>query len=466
MNKKQNTINQQVTVKGVGLHTGKEVNMTFHPAPEGHGIKFRRTDLEEDVIIDAVVDNINGTERGTSLSYKGAFVHTTEHVLAAVSGLGIDNLLIALNQEETPIMDGSSKYFVEALLEAGIIEQDAPKEYLELKSPVTYYDPQNNIELVAVPHDHFKVTAMINFETNVLGTQNAVLERIEDFRDEIACCRTFVFLHELEYLLNNKLIQGGDLNNVIVFVNRKFTQEELDRLAKLFNKPSVKVKQNGILNNLDLQFENEPARHKLLDIVGDLALLGKPLKAHIFAMRPGHTANANFAKLILRQINNENKMNKIPQYDQNKTPLLDINQIKKLLPHRPPFLLIDKIIELTGNKIVGVKNVTMNEPFFMGHFPDEPVMPGVLQIEAMAQCGGVFVLHSVPNPEDYTTLFLKIDKVKFRQKVVPGDTLVIEARIDSPIRRGICQMSGIVYVGDKVVAEAHLTASIVEKKKS
>jgi UDP-3-O-[3-hydroxymyristoyl] N-acetylglucosamine deacetylase/3-hydroxyacyl-[acyl-carrier-protein] dehydratase len=304
---------------------------------------------------------------------------------------------------------------------------------------------------------------MINFETKVLGTQNAVLENIDDFNNEIAPCRTFVFLHELEFLLDNELIKGGDLSNAIVFVNKQVSQEELDRLAGIFKKPSVKVKSEGILNNLELKFDNEPARHKLLDIVGDLALLGGPLKAHIIARRPGHTANTQLAKLIKQQISKDRKMSRIPHYDPAKPPLMDINEIKRLLPHRPPFLLIDKIIEMTDDKIVGIKNVTMNEPFFEGHFPNEPVMPGVLQVEAMAQTGGVFVLSSVPNPEDYTTLFLKIEKVKFRQKVVPGDTLVIEAKIIAPIRRGICQMKGTAYVGNKIVTEAELTASIVEK---
>jgi len=459
----QNTIKKPVAVSGNGLHTGKAVKLVFNPAPENHGIKFQRIDLNDKPVIEAIIDNVQSTDRGTSLNVNGAMIHTTEHVLAAIVGLGIDNLLIELDQEETPIKDGSSRFFIEALLKAGIQEQSAPKEYLELSAPISFADPENKIELLAIPSDSFKVTTNINFETQVLGTQNAVLEDIKDFKDEIANCRTFVFLHELEYLLSNQLIRGGDLSNAIVFVNKTVSQQELDRLAKLFNKPKVKVKKQGILNNLSLHFDNEPARHKLLDVIGDLALLGKPLKAHIIANRPGHSANASLAKLIKQHISKENKMKDIPTYDPNKPPVLDVTQIQKLLPHRPPFLLIDKIIDMTEDTIVGVKNVTMNEPFFAGHFPDDPVMPGVLQVEAMAQTGGVLVLNTVSNPEEYTTLFLKIENVKFRQKVVPGDTLIIKARLSSPVRRGICQMQGEAYVGDKVVVEARLTASIVRK---
>jgi len=463
MPENQKTIKKSVSISGVGLHTGLEVTLTFHPAPINFGRKFRRTDLEGQPEIEAVVENVTETARGTTLERNGGKVQTVEHVLAAAAGLGIDNLLIDVDQAETPIMDGSSRFFVEALRKAGIQEQPALREYLELKSPVFFEDPEQKIEMVAMPYPRFKVTTMINFESRVLGTQYAILENMEDFEKEVSKCRTFVFLHELEYLLSHQLIRGGDLTNAIVFVNRAISQEELDKLAKVFNKPSVKVLNEGILNNLELHFENEPARHKLLDVVGDLSLLGKPIKAHIIARRPGHTANTRLARLIRQQITNDKKMSQAPLYDPNKPPLLDINQIKNILPHRPPFLLIDKIIEMTESSIVGVKNVTMNEPFFEGHFPDEPVMPGVLQVEAMAQCGGVLVLSTVPNPQDYTTLFLKIEHVKFRQRVVPGDTLIFNLKLASPIRRGICNMKGTAHVGDKIVMEAELMASIVEK---
>jgi UDP-3-O-[3-hydroxymyristoyl] N-acetylglucosamine deacetylase/3-hydroxyacyl-[acyl-carrier-protein] dehydratase len=458
----QKTVKRPFSLTGVGIHTGNEVTLTFRPAPVNYGIRFIRVDLEGKPEINAIVENVTDTERGTSIAENGAKVQTVEHVLAAVAGLEIDNLIIEVDQTEMPIMDGSSRFFLETLDECGIQEQSALREYFELRTPVFYEDPENKIEMVAMPYPRFRVTTMIDFETKVLGAQYAIMDKLADFRQEISKCRTFVFLHELEYLSKNHLIRGGDLNNAIVFVNRPVSQGELNRLAELFKKPSVKVLNEGILNNLELHFDNEPARHKLLDVVGDLSLLGKPLKAHIIARRPGHTANTKFARLIKQQINKDRKMSQVPLYDPNKPPVLDINQIKNILPHRPPFLLIDKIIEMTENRVVGVKNVTMNEPFFEGHFPHEPVMPGVLQVEAMAQAGGVLVLSTVPNPQEYTTLFLKIDQVRFRQKVVPGDTLIFDLNLVGPIRRGICHMEGTAYVGNKIVMEAVMMASIVK----
>ena len=465
MQERQKTIKSSVTVSGIGLHTGKNVNLTFKPAPENHGYEFIRTDLKDTPAVIPFIDNVIDTSRGTTIKQNGIYIYTVEHVLAAVAGLEIDNLIMEIDQSELPIMDGSSKYFVDALLKAGIVEQQAEKKYIEINSNITYSDPKNKIEITAIPSQSFSVSVMINFETKVLNSQNAALESIKDFKGEIANCRTFVFLHELEFLLKNNLIKGGDLSNAIVFVNRVISQEELNRLAKLFNKPTVRVLKEGILNNLELHFPNEPARHKLLDLIGDLALLGKPIKGNIVAKRPGHYSNVQFAKLIKQQINNNNKMNKIPHFDLSKKPLYDINQIKKILPHRPPFLFIDKILEMNDTSVVGVKNVTMNEYFFTGHFPDEPVFPGVIQIEAMAQTGGILILSSVPDPENYITLFLKIDQVKFRHKVVPGDTMVFNLKLISPIRRGICHMKGIAYVGNKIVMESEMMASIVKKNK-
>jgi len=466
MTEKQRTIKQVASVKGTGLHTGNEVTLTFNPAPAGHGLKFRRTDLEGQPIIDADVDNVVDTSRGTSLRQNGADINTCEHVLAAVRGLELDNLLIDLTQSEPPIMDGSSKYFIEALLEAGHLEQDAEREYIELDSNIVFRDEENKVELIAIPSDTFKVSVMINFETRVLGTQYAVMENISEFREEISDSRTFVFLHELEYLLSNNLIKGGDLSNAIVFVNRVVSQEELDRLADLFKKPRVNVMQDGILNNLELHHRNEPARHKLLDVVGDLALIGKPLKAHIIARRPGHAANVGIGKLIKQHINNKKKMTESLSFDLTKEPLYDVNDIQRFIPHRPPFLFIDKILEMGKDYIVGMKNVTMNEPFFVGHFPGNPVMPGVIQVEAMAQTGGVLLLANVPDPENYITLFLKIEDVKFRKVVSPGDTLIFHNVLTKPIRRGIGVMKGKAYVNGKVVMEGTMMASLVKKEET
>ncbi len=464
MSEKQKTIQNPVTIKGAGLHTGLEVLLTFKPAPENHGLKFKRTDLEGQPTIDVDVDCVSETARGTTLSQNGAEVLTVEHPIAALAGLGIDNVIIEVNCSETPILDGSAKYYVEALLKAGIVEQDAEKVYFELNSNITFSNPDKKIELIALPSDTFKVSTMIDYESKVLTNQFASISDISEFKDEIAPCRTFVFLHELELLIQKNLVKGGDINNAIVFVDRMVSQGELDRLATFFNRPKIQVLEQGILNNVELYFNNEPARHKLLDLIGDLALIGMPIKANIIATRPGHKSNIEFAKLIKKQIK-EGKQQVAPTYDPNKPPLMDINAIKKILPHRSPFLFVDKIIEMNETIVVGVKNVTMNEPFFVGHFPDEPVMPGVLLIETMAQVGGIQALTSLPDPNNYNTYFAKIDNVKFRQKVVPGDTVIFKLVLINPIRRGLCHMKGTAYVGNKVVMEAEMLAQLVKINK-
>lgn len=465
MIEKQKTIQNPISLKGVGLHSGKNVTITFKPASENFGIKFKRIDVEGSLLIKADVDNVVDTSRGTSLEYHGLRVTTVEHVLSAVAGLCIDNILIEIDSPEIPIMDGSAKCFVEAFTKAKIIEQNATKIYFKIKKNIRYFNPEKNIEIIALPCDDFRTSVMIDFNSEVINTQFAVLDDIRDYKDSIAPCRTFVFLHELEILIKNNLIKGGDYNNAIVFVDKIISKPELDRLALFFNKSDVKVLGQGILNNTELNFANEPARHKLLDIIGDLALVGMPIKGQIIAKKPGHFSNVEFARLIKKYIFNEKKHCKTPQYDLKEEPLYDINQIKKILPHRPPFLLVDRILKMTKTNVVGMKNVTMNEAFFIGHFPDEPIMPGVLQVEAMAQTGGILLLSQIPDPENYTTLFLKIDDVKFRRKVIPGDTVIFNLDLVEPIRRGICHMKGIAYVGYNIVMEATMLAQIVKNNK-
>ena len=463
MNEKQKTLKRAVSVTGVGLHTGKNVHLTIHPAPENTGIRFWRSDLGDEAFVEADANLVVDTSRGTTIEKDGMRVATVEHVLAALTGNGIDNATIEVDCPETPILDGSSKTYVEAIEKTGTVEQEAFRNYFEVREPIRFYHEEKDCEIIALPSDSFRITCMIDYESKVLGHQYATMNSAEEFNEGIAKCRTFVFLHELEYLLSQNLIRGGDLSNAIVFVDKPVTQDELDRLAGVFNKPTVSVRQEGILNNLELAFPNEPARHKLLDVVGDLALAGKPIKGHIIATKPGHASNVLFAKHIKKQIRIQLEQEQIPVYDPDVPPLYDINEIKRMLPHRPPFLLVDKIIEVTDSSVVAIKNVSMNEPFFVGHFPDEPIMPGVLQIEAMAQAGGILVLSTVEDPENYNTYFLKIDNVRFKQKVVPGDTLVFKMTLISPLRRGICHMKGVAYVGRKVVLEAELMAQISKK---
>lgn len=462
MSVKQKTLKEAVSISGAGLHTGKEVIITLNPAPENHGFKFRRVDLPEQPVIDADADLVVDTSRGTTIEQNGVKVSTIEHVLAALTGMDLDNVLIDLNCPETPILDGSSRFYVEAIARAGIEEQDAVREYFVVEDVIRFYDEKKNCELMLIPDDSYKLSVMIDYETKVLGTQNAHLTDLSKFAEEISKCRTFVFLHELEFLIQNDLIKGGDLSNAIVFVNRLISPEELDRLATFFNKPHVEVLQEGIINNLELHFSNEPARHKLLDVIGDLSLAGMRIKGQVIASRPGHSSNTTFAKIVKEHI--QAKKCAPPKYDPTIPPLYDINEIKRLLPHRPPFLLIDKILSMNEKEVIGIKNVTMNEGFFVGHFPEEPLMPGVLIVEAMAQTGGILVLSSVPDPENYITYFLKIDNVKFRQKVVPGDTLIFKLELITPVRRGICHMRGTCFVGNKITTEAELMAQITKKQ--
>ena len=459
---KQHTLKTAVSISGTGLHTGVMAELTLQPANPGFGLQFQRVDMPGQPTIKADCDLVTDVSRGTTLEYNGAKVNTVEHVLAALVGMGVDNCLIQINGPEMPIMDGSSEPFVELIEEAGVMEQEADKVWYKIEENISHYDEQKRVELMALPAKEYNITTLIDFNSPVLGTQHAGLKHITDFKTEIAPCRTFVFLHELEMLIDNNLIKGGDVNNAIVIVDKPVDDKEMKRLNQIFRRDKIEVKSEGYLNNVELRFPNEPARHKLLDVVGDLALVGYPIKARIIANRPGHSSNVEFAKKIKQYIKKNKNNRGVPVYNPAVPPIYDHQFIEKTLPHRYPFALVDKIIEMTDTHIVGVKNVTCDEWFFQGHFPGNPIMPGVLQIEALAQCGGILAIH-LNGGGQHDTYFLKIDNCKFKQMVKPGDTMLLKMELSSPIRRGICEMKGTVYVANKVTTEADLVAQIVKK---
>lgn len=459
---KQKTLQNSFSVSGKGLHTGLEVTATFLPAPENSGYKIQRIDLPNEPIIDAVAENVVETSRGTVIANGEVKVSTIEHAMAALYCAEIDNCLIQVNAPELPILDGSAQYYADAIEQCGIVEQKAEKDYFIIKHKIEITDEESGSSIVVLPDDSFSINTMISYDSPILTNQFASLDQLSDFKNQIAASRTFVFVREVEPLLKNNLIKGGDLDNAIVIYDRKTSQEELDRLADLTGIPHKSVDQLGYINNKPLVFPNEPARHKLLDILGDIALVGRPIKGRIIATRPGHTINNKFARMLRKAIRRQDMQ--APEYDPNKVPLMDTNRIRALLPHRYPFLLVDKVIDLGVRHIVGVKNVSGNEPFFQGHFPTEPVMPGVLIVEAMAQTGGLLVLNTVEEPERYSTYFMKIDNVKFRQKVVPGDTLIFHLSLVGEIRRGCAYMKGYAFVGEKIVTEAEFMAQIIKNK--
>jgi UDP-3-O-[3-hydroxymyristoyl] N-acetylglucosamine deacetylase/3-hydroxyacyl-[acyl-carrier-protein] dehydratase len=459
---KQHTLNSSISISGTGLHTGVMVDMTLRAANPGFGIQFQRIDMPNQPIIKADCDLVTDTSRGTTLQVGDAKISTVEHVLAALVGMGVDNVLIEVNGPEIPIMDGSSTPFIELIEETGVLEQEAAKAWYSIDENIYHYDEEKRVEMVALPAMDYQITTLIDFNSPVLGTQHAGLKTIRDFKAEIAPCRTFCFLHELEALLDNDLIKGGDINNAIVVVDKPVTDAEMERLAKVFKREKIEVKSEGYLNNLELRFPNEPARHKLLDVVGDLALIGYPIKARIIANRPGHSTNVDFAKKIKQYIKRNKHVKNVPVYDPTIPPVYTLEKIEKTLPHRHPFLFVDKIIDLTDTCIIGIKNVTFSESFFKGHLPGNPVMPGVIQIEALAQTGGILCINAMPEG-NYDTYFLKIDNCKFKMKVVPGDTMILKMELISPIRRGICEMRGTVYVGGKVATEADLVAQVVKR---
>lgn len=459
---KQNTLADSFSLEGKGLHTGLNIHITFNPAPENHGYKIKRTDLPEQPIIDAVAENVINTQRGTVIGKKDIQISTIEHAMAALYAAGIDNCLIEVDAPEFPILDGSSRFYTEGISKVGLKKQTANKQYYIVKHKIEVKDEETGASIMILPEDNFSVNVLVSYNSPVLTNQYAVMDDFSQFPSEISASRTFVFVREIEMLIQNNLIKGGDLDNAIVIYDQKVSQDSLDKLADMMNQPRKSAEELGYISNNPLVFDNEPARHKLLDVIGDIALIGRTLKGRIIATHPGHSINNKLARMIRKEI----KLNEVqaPVYDPNKAPVMDINRIRELLPHRYPFLLVDKIIEIGDNYIVGIKNITANEPFFQGHFPQEPVMPGVLQVEAMAQTGGLLVLNSVEKPERYSTYFMKIDGVKFRQKVVPGNTLILRLELLAPIRRGISTMKGLVFVGDTLVSEAEFMAQIIKNK--
>jgi UDP-3-O-[3-hydroxymyristoyl] N-acetylglucosamine deacetylase/3-hydroxyacyl-[acyl-carrier-protein] dehydratase len=464
MSEKQRTLAKEVSLTGKGLHTGLSVTITFKPAPANHGYKFCRTDLPGKPMIDALAEQVTDTSRGTTLVQNNASVATIEHALAALHGLSVDNAIIELDGPEAPIMGGAAWAFTEAIKSVGFTQQKEERNYFVVKQKITYSDEERGVDLIIYPDDHLSINVLIDYNSRILGNQYAILDSINDFEKEISKSRTFVFFHELEPLHKLGLIKGGDLDNAVVILEKEVEQEEIDRIAKLFNRSGITKHTAGILNNTELRYPNEPARHKLMDVLGDLTLVGQPIKGKVVATRPGHFANTRLAKLIRQEIKKAHSKINIPVYDPDVPPVFNVEDIKKRLPHRYPFLLVDKIISLDATTVVGIKNVTFDEPFFQGHFPDEPVMPGVLLVEALAQCGGLLVLSTVDKPEKYSTYFLKIDKLKFRQKVVPGDTIILRMELMEPVRKGIVTMSGQAFVGNHLVTEGEMTAQVIKNK--